>query len=466
MWIEISVLIITLFLIFFWKLRKAGAYWTENGVAHLDIGFFGLSSGVKDFILKRRHVLDVFKEHYHMFPEEKIYGIFILGKPSLVIKDPEIVRQIFVKDFNSFTDRDPEKRLRKTFGDKGRDFDTYWKNQLTSLNGNKWKDVRSRFSPVFTSGKMKMMLKFIQEIGQKLANEFESAASKNVDVELKEEFGKFSMDTIASCAFGVDAESFGNKKSLFVEHAANIFKFGLMDGLKIIGLHIIPGLDKIYEICKINVFKPKETRFFVDVIKKTIKHRIESKIRRNDLIDLMLDAMSEQSNNEKGEAENLDQYEEDMKMDHVSGLKDFDEKTIVSTAMVLMAAGYDTTALTLAYAVFELTKKPEIQVKLQKEIDDLYAEEDGKDADYNKIQNLPYLDQVIHETLRMHPVFNMSRTCVVPEYKVQGTNYTIKQDERIIINVSGIHSDPKYYPNPTEFNPENFSKESKSQRSP
>ena len=390
MWMEVLVLILTLVGFIIWKFKKIGGYWTENGVAHLKMGSFGGSVGMKKLILKRKHVLEVFSDHYHMFPDEKIYGIFSVMKPSLVVKDPEIVRHIFVKDFNSFTDRESEI---KSFGEK-RTADSYWKHQLTSLNGDKWKDVRSTFSPVFTSGKMKMMLKFIQEISEKLVKEFEIAASDNVDVELKEEFGKFSMDAIASCAFGVDAESFENKNSLFVQNAANIFRFSLIDGLRIMAVHLIPGFDKVYEAFNINVMHPKETSFFVDVIRKTIKHRRESNIRRNDLIDLMLDAMSEDSNNDNGEIENLDQYEKDMKMDHVSGIKDFDEKTIVSTAMVLMAAGYDTTAMTLAFAAYEITKKPEIQTRLQKEIDEVYAEADGRFPDFNAIQNLPYLDQV------------------------------------------------------------------------
>ena len=61
-----------------------------------------------------------------------------------------------------------------------------------------------------------------------------------------------------------------------------------------------------------------------------------------------------------------------MKLDHVSRIKYFDEKTIVSTAMVLMAAGYDTTAMTLAFAAYELAKKPDIQIKVQNEVDEAF----------------------------------------------------------------------------------------------
>ena len=420
---------------------------------------------MKDVIFKKRHILDVMKEHYHLFPTESVYGIYSLTKPTLVIKDPEIVRQIFVKDFNSFTDRDPSDRLDKTFGTK-RDTDTYWRHQLTSLSGDKWKDVRSTFSPVFTSGKMKLMMKFIQANSWKLVDEFEKVGADGSDVELKEVFGKYSMDTIASCAFGVDAGSFDDENSPFVGNAARFFRFSLADGLKIIGAQIIPGLDKIYDMLNINVFKPKETKFFVDAIRKTIKQRRATKERRNDLIDLMLDAMNEEFTPSSENSEGLDQYDQDMKLEHVSKIKEFDEKTIVSTAMVVMAAGYDTTALTLAFAAFELAKQPEIQTRLQAEIDEAFACSNGKMPDYNTIQSLPYLDQVVHETLRIHPVFNMTRTCVVPEYKVPGSDYVIKQGQRVIINVSGIHSDPNYYPNPDHFNPEHFSKEAKTARSP
>jgi len=465
MLVELLLIFLTLCAYLVWKVRGRGRYWADHGVAHLGMDYLGGSEGMVDVILKRKHILDLMREHYHKFSEEKIYGIYSITKPVLVIRDPDIVRQIFVKDFNSFTDRDPAKRLDKTFG-KTRDVDTYWKNQLTSLNGTKWKDVRATFSPVFTSGKMKLMMKFIQAISEKLVKEFDKAAENDKDVELKEVFGKFSMDTIASCAFGVDAESFDNEDSQLVKNAAKIFTFSLLDGLKIIGVAMIPGLDKVYEFFNINVMKPKETGFFVDVIRKTIKRRRESDERRNDLIDLMLDAMSEENDKPGADTEDVDQYERDMKLNHVSGIKAFDEKTIVSTAMILFAAGYDTTALTLAFASHELSKNPDIQERLQNEVDEAYESANGKCPDYNVIQNLPYLDQVIHETLRMHPVFNMTRTCVVPEYKVPGTNYTIKKDERININVSGIHSDPKFYPNPEQFNPENFSKEAKSSRSP
>ena len=51
---------------------------------------------------------------------------------------------------------------------------------------------------------------FIQETSQRLIDEIAMHAKSHNNIELKEVFGKFSMDTIASCAFGVDAQSFSN----------------------------------------------------------------------------------------------------------------------------------------------------------------------------------------------------------------------------------------------------------------
>ncbi len=60
-----------------------------------------------------------------------------------------------------------------------------------------------------------------------------------------------------------------------------------------------------------------------------------------------------------------------------------------------------------------MTKNPEIQRKLQEEIDAAFGDEaEFKKMDYNKVQGLPYLDMCIHEALRLHsPASMTSRSC-------------------------------------------------------
>ena len=111
---------------------------------------------------------------------------------------------------------------------------------LTSISGDEWKDVRTTFSPIFTSGKMKGMLKYIIHVSGGLVEELERKCQQGGEFELKDVFGKFSLDALASSAFGVDGESFTNKDSKFVKSAARIFEQTKLDTV-ILSLRMIPG---------------------------------------------------------------------------------------------------------------------------------------------------------------------------------------------------------------------------------
>ena len=89
----------------------------------------------------------------------------------------------------------------------------------------------------------------------------------------------------------------------------------------------------------------------------------------------------------------------DMKFSHKRN-KTLDNNAIVSNLMLLLVVGYDTTGMTLSYLAYAMSKNPEVQEKLQQEIDKAFEESEEEFPDYNTIQNLPYLDMVIHETLR------------------------------------------------------------------
>ena len=337
--------------------------------------------------------------------------------------------------------------------------------QLTSITGDKWKAVRSAFTPIFTSGKMKGMLKFIKHIAGNLTNEMEMKSKIGEEFELKDVFGKFSLDALASSAFGVDGESFTNENSKFVKYAASIFTNSKLENA-VFAAKFIPGVAEVLKWFKINSFKPKETRFFRDIILQTIKTRRETKERKNDMIDLMLDCIKHDTPVEENEEE-TEQYEKDMKLAPTNkSKKNLDELTIVATAMILLVAGYDTTGMTLSFLTYEMSKNPEVQKKLQEEIDEAFEESGGELPDYNVIQTLPYLDMVIHETLRTHPPVGMNTRVASKDYNLPGTDIVIKKNDMVSWNAWGLHFDPKHWTNPSEFYPEHFSKESKANRNP
>ena len=285
------------------------------------------------------------------------------------------------------------------------------------------------------------------------------------------------MDSLASAAFGIDINSFNEENSNFTQCAAALFQMSVVDTVLIMFKIIVPGLSKLFETFNINIWKVKsvtssmflthefqkrETKFFYDVILATIKARREGRQeRRNDLVDLMMDSMKHDFVEEKEE----EQFERDMKL-KVDIKKAVDEDTLVATAMLFMIAGYDTTATTLSFASYILSKHPEEQQRLQGEIDQAFADADGDFPDYSAIQCLPYLDMVVHETLRMHPPIPfLSREAGV-DYKIPGTDVQLRKGDLVSYVASGLHTDPAHYSHPDQFHPEHFSKEEKAGRSP
>ena len=65
---------------------------------------------------------------------------------------------------------------------------------------------------------------FIKDTSQLMANEMAKAADSETELDMKELCGKFSMETIATCAFGVNAETFTSDDSQFVQNAKAIFR--------------------------------------------------------------------------------------------------------------------------------------------------------------------------------------------------------------------------------------------------
>ena len=163
---------------------------------------------------------------YNELCEEKCYGVYQGTDPVLVLKDPEMVKQFLVKDFHHFVDRSSKKAMDQ-FLNHDTLIDQIWNRSLIFtrglsvplqrqiiqyilnsifITGEEWKDIRSTFTPVFTSGKIKGMARLINDISVKLVDSLDADAKSGSEFDTRVKFGKFSMDSIASCAFGVDAQ--------------------------------------------------------------------------------------------------------------------------------------------------------------------------------------------------------------------------------------------------------------------
>ncbi|XP_021923338.1 probable cytochrome P450 6a13 [Zootermopsis nevadensis] len=119
----------------------------------------------------------------------------------------------------------------------------------------------------------------------------------------------------------------------------------------------------------------------------------------------------------------------------------------------------------MTFCLYELSVNPDLQEHLRAEIDDVLEKHDGN-ITYDAIQEMNYLDKVISETLRKYPPLTMLvRECSKP-YKISGTDIILDTGSNVILPVSALHHDPKYYPEPERFDPERFFSEEEKQKRP
>ncbi|XP_028769495.1 cytochrome P450 81E8-like [Neltuma alba] len=122
----------------------------------------------------------------------------------------------------------------------------------------------------------------------------------------------------------------------------------------------------------------------------------------------------------------------------------------------MVFAGTDGAAVTLEWAMSSLLNNPHVLEKAKKEIDTHIGQE--RLIDEPDISKLPYLQNIVSETLRLHPAAPLlvpheaSNDCTI-------AGYNVPRGTIVLINAWGNHRDPHLWSDPTSFKPERFEKE-------
>jgi cytochrome P450 family 110 len=118
--------------------------------------------------------------------------------------------------------------------------------------------------------------------------------------------------------------------------------------------------------------------------------------------------------------------------------------------ITLLFAGHETTASALTWLFYWIHYLPEVQTKLRLGLDSL-----EKKLDYQAINNLPYLDAVIAETLRIYPIATgtFGRILTKP-MSVMG--YDFEPKTWLVVSIYSLHHREDLYPNTNQFKPERF----------
>jgi len=122
--------------------------------------------------------------------------------------------------------------------------------------------------------------------------------------------------------------------------------------------------------------------------------------------------------------------------------------------VTMLLAGHDTTALTLTYTWYLLSEHPDVERRVQAEVD---AVLDGASPGFDHVQSLEYTDRVIQEALRLYPpVYAIFRTATA-RFEVDG--YTVPAGSMVMLPQWAVHRSARLWEDPTSFDPDRWTPE-------
>ncbi|XP_054161795.1 cytochrome P450 3A8-like, partial [Oppia nitens] len=449
-----TLLIILLYTIYSYiRCRQTGPdYWQKQGVKSVQVSLWS------KFTKKWSDLeLDLYRQNGRLF------GVHELQRPVLFVGEPELIRDILVKDFHIFNAR--------------RDFRTgsnpLFDNQLTFVDYHDWQRIRYAMSPTFSTGKLRGMMPMIRDCVHRMDRNLRKIADNGVDdSDLKLVFGAYSMEVICQVAFGVRVDALNDPTNPLIACSRRIFRRKFNP--KAIIIFLMPVLAKVF---KYTFIDDDVSDVFQQFARKLIDERQQQNSmttitadgagKRLDFLQIMLDSTDDSV--VKLTAKDIEEdIGEDLKSENNSEkYREFDGKfekkittdELVSQCMLFLLAAYETTASTVSFILYNLANNPECQQKLYNEIADYYRQH--ADLDYDSLNSLNYLDAVIKETKRYNSVALFLERTASQDYTTRpltggGTGIRIRKGDLVHIPLYAIHRDPDHFADPDQFKPDRF----------
>ncbi|PON58138.1 Cytochrome P450, E-class, group I [Parasponia andersonii] len=357
----------------------------------------------------------------------KRYGplihLYLGSVPCVVASTPEMAKEFLKTHESSFANRPQMTAVDYlTYGSADFSFapyGPYWKFMkkvcMTQLLGGRTLD---QFLPV-RHEEIKRFLNFMLK-----------KADKSEAVEVAGELMRITNNVISRMTMGQRCSESENEadeiRKLVTETAELTGKFNLSDYIWFCKNLDLQGFGK-----RLKKVRDKFDNMMDRIIREHEEARKEGKREGDvvkDLLDMLLDISEDKSSEFRLTRENIKAF-----------------------ILDIFAAGTDASALTIEWALSELINNPNIMNKAREEIDTVVGK--TRLVEESDINNLPYLQAIVKETLRLHSsplaVRESTQRCTI-------NGYDIPEKTQLFINIWAIGRDPKYWENPLEFKPERF----------
>nr|AVM18974.1 odorant degrading protein 4 [Holotrichia parallela] len=140
------------------------------------------------------------------------------------------------------------------------------------------------------------------------------------------------------------------------------------------------------------------------------------------------------------------------------------EEDICQEVDTFMFEGHDTTATSIAFALYALSTNPDVQERAYAELQDIFSDDPKRSATHRDLQDMKYLEMVIKEALRIYVTVPLVGRML--EKDVEWNGQLLPKGLMIHMFMYGLQNSSKWYENPEIFNPERFNAENSKSRLP
>ncbi len=324
------------------------------------------------------------------------------------VNHPEAMRQIVTSDRQKYFASSKDNELLKPL---------VGANSLLLIEGDRHRQRRKLLLPPFHGERMQAYAQLICDLTHNIIGKLEP----NQPFVARQITQEISLQVILTAVYGLQDSARSEELKQRITRLANIFESSLTSALL-----FFPWLQQ-----DLGAWSPwgnllrQQKAIDEAIFQEIATRRTEEHSQRQDILSLLMSARDE-----SGEA-----------------MKDAELR---DELMTLMLAGHETTATAIAWSLYWVHRYPEIKAKLQAEIASL-----GDNPEPMAIAQLPYLDAVCKETLRIYPVAMLTfpRTVLEPTELI---GYKLEVGQVLMGCIYLLHRREDVYPEHDQFKPERF----------
>lgn len=368
---DVLAVLIGVITLFYFYAKRVYSYWERKGFKTAS-GTSLLFGHFKGPLTQTEFTGDFIAKIYRS-TNEPFIGMYSLLRPALLVRDPELIRSICIKDFSYFSERNVH---------CNEEYDPC-SGHLFALPTKKWKNIRSKLTPAFTSGKLKSMFPTIVDCGSSLQNLLEKSAVKGEELDINNISARFTVNLIASVGFGIEADAIKDPDSKFLECGFDIFRSDIVTAIRWFLFFFAPKLMSFF---RMKLVSSRVEKFILNMVKQNLEYREKNNVSRKDYFQLLLQLRN------TGSVQLDDEWDTVIKADESQ--KNLTINEIAAQVFVFFAAGFNTPATTLSFCIYELANRPEIQEKVYEEIQRVLEKHGGKFT-YESISEMKYLENCL-----------------------------------------------------------------------